>query len=305
MIPLSPAAALPERSSLTMHDAIVLTKLRLLAMVGVVTAAGYTLGAGDRFEWLKLCGVLFGMIGIGAGGSAFNQILEIEIDRRMQRTASRPIPSGRVAPNHALAIGSWSACLGACLMLWTCGPLPVALALLAMLLYVGVYTPMKTRTVWNTWVGAIPGALPVAVGYAAAGGDPRAAFAPALVLFALIFLWQVPHFFAIAWLYREQYASANVRMLPCIDPTGRLTGDHAVLHALCLVPLSVLPWWIELSGPASAIVGALCSLLYLCAAIAFRMRRSDDSARVLLRVSLLYLPALFLALVISVPKVGT
>jgi protoheme IX farnesyltransferase len=293
------AAALVVAPPTRMRDAIELTKLRLLLMVGVITAAGYTLAAGERFLWSECLGVLFGMLGIGAAGSAFNQILEIEIDKRMQRTAERPLTAGRVAPNHALAIGSWCACLGACLMLATCGPLPTALALLAMVLYVAVYTPLKPRTTLNTWVGAIPGALPVAVGYAAGAVDPRRAWLPALVLFGLVFLWQIPHFFAIAWIYRAQYAEAGLRMLPCSDPSGRRTGDHAVLHALALLPLSVAPWWLGLSGPASALVGGACSLLYLVASIHFRRRRDDRSARLLLRSSLIYLPALFLALVLG------
>jgi protoheme IX farnesyltransferase len=297
---LSPnAAALAVANPTRMHDAIELTKLRLLLMVGVVTVSGYALAAGESFTWTKLFGVLFGLIGIGAAGSAFNQILEVDIDQRMPRTAERPVPAGRVAPNHALALGSWCACLGACLMLWTCGPLPTALALLAMFLYVGVYTPLKSRTTLNTWVGAIPGALPVAVGFAAGAVDPRTAWLPALVLFGLLFLWQIPHFFAIAWLYRAQYAAAGLRMLPCTDPSGRRTGDHAVLHALALVPLSAAPWWLGLSGPVSAIVGCTCSLLYLAASIHFRRQRDDRSARLLLRVSLVYLPALFLALVLG------
>ncbi|MBL8897259.1 MAG: protoheme IX farnesyltransferase [Planctomycetes bacterium] len=291
------AAALPATSTINMHDAIQLSKLRLLLMVGIVTASGYALGAGDRFAWLPLFGVVLGMLGVGAAGSAFNQILEIEIDSRMPRTAERPIPSGRVAPNHALAFGAWCGCLGACAMLWTAGPLATALALFAFVLYVAVYTPLKSRTTWNTWVGAIPGALPVAVGYAAGGGDPRAIWLPALVLFGLIFLWQIPHFFAIAWLYRAQYAAAGLRMLPCSDPSGKLTGDHAVLHALALLLLSLAPWGLGMSGPISALVGGFFSLLYLLASIRFRLRRDDPSARLLLRSSLLYLPALFLALV--------
>ncbi|MFN0068084.1 MAG: heme o synthase [Limisphaerales bacterium] len=266
-----------------------LFKLRLTTLVLLTTLAGYHLGRSGPLDWTLLALTLAGTALVAAGAAALNQWLEREHDARMPRTASRPLPAGRMEPDAALAIGVVTSGIGILLLGWFVNGLTAALGALALVSYVAVYTPLKRVTTWNTLVGAVPGALPPLMGWTAARDSADLA---GWVLFAILFLWQVPHFFAIAWLYREQYAAAGFRMLPVADPAGRRTGNQSVGFAAALLVIAALPTWLGVTG-AVYLAGSLAlGVLFLAAAVSFRLRLDGPSARRLFFASILYLPVL-------------
>jgi protoheme IX farnesyltransferase len=270
-------------------DYFALTKPKIAALeLLTVAVAMYAAGWGPPAVG-TLVFALVGVGGIAAGASVFNQLLEIDLDRRMRRTAERPLPSGRVAPRDAFRFGAALTALGAGALFLGLGPITGLLGLANWLLYVAVYTPLKTRTSFNTVVGAVAGAWPVLIGWAAAGGTISVATG---TLFMIVFLWQFPHFMAIAWLYREQYAKAGMQMLPVVDPTGLRAGRQAVVASLALGPVSLLPAVTELAGPVYFGGAAALAVAYSGASGAFLWRRGERSARTLLLVSLVHLPLL-------------
>jgi heme o synthase len=277
-------------------DYVELTKPKIVALELVTVAvAAFVAGAGLPDVW-SVAHALIGTLLVGAGASAFNQWLEREIDGRMDRTADRPLPAGRLGAREVLWLGSMATVIGAAhLALWV-GPLTAVLGLVTWVLYVCVYTPLKLRTHANTMVGAVAGAMPVLMGWTAVGGrlDISAA-----TLFLIVFLWQFPHFMAIAWIYRRQYAAAGMRMLPVVDPTGLRPGMQAVLAALVLVPVSLLPAVAGFAGPIYFFWALALGVGQLACAAAFLVRRDDTSARILLRASLVYLPALLMWLMMG------
>jgi len=279
-----------------MCDYVELAKPKIVAMELVtVTVAAFVAGAGLPNIW-SVAHALIGTLLVGAGASAFNQWLEREIDGRMDRTADRPLPAGRLGAREVLWLGSAATLIGlAYLAIWV-GPLTAVLGLATWVLYVCVYTPLKLRTHANTMVGAVAGAMPVLMGWTAVGGrlDISAA-----TLFLIVFLWQFPHFMAIAWIYRRQYAAAGMRMLPVVDPTGLRPGMQAVLAALVLVPVSLLPAVAGFAGPIYFFWALALGVGQLACAAAFLVRRNDASARTLLRASLVYLPALLMWLMLG------
>jgi len=273
-----------------------LTKPRIVALVLVTVTVGYLLGVRGAVHPFLLALVLLGTGGVAAGGSVWNQVLERHRDRRMRRTSSRPLPSGQVTVWQAVLFGTGLTVAG--LGLLAVGPHPIAagIAGLTFLLYAFVYTFAKPVTTLNTAIGAIPGALPPVIGWSAATGQVGI---EGLALFLILFLWQFPHFLAIAWLHRADYARAGFRMLPGIDPLGQLTGRQAVGYALVLVPVGLLPTVIGLAG-LWYFAGALgLGLYYLASAVRFWHDRSAKSARRLLKASILYLPALLLLLLLN------
>ncbi|HEX8201521.1 MAG TPA: heme o synthase [Isosphaeraceae bacterium] len=272
-----------------------LTKPKVAALVLVTVAAGFLLGARHAPAGATAAAtptLVLTLIGTGlvaAGASAWNQVMERVRDGRMRRTAGRPLPRGLLAPAEAMLFGTALAVAG--LALLALGPHLAAarVALATFGLYVLAYTPLKARTTLNTAVGAVPGALPPVIGWAAATGTLGI---EALALFLIVFLWQFPHFLAIAWIYREDYARAGYKMLPAVDPRGARTGRQAVVYALALVPVGLLPATIGLAGPWY-FVGALgLGLYYLACAVRFWSDVTDATARGLLRASFLYLPAI-------------
>jgi protoheme IX farnesyltransferase len=270
-----------------------LTKPRIGVMVLVTVATGFFLGArGAAHPWalfLTLIGTAF----VAGGASAWNQYLERGCDLQMRRTANRPLPSGRVAPIEAAAFGALAMIAGlAILGLWV-NAVSAALAFLTFVLYVVVYTPLKRMTTLNTAVGAVSGALPPVIGWASATGHLGV---EAWALFLIVFLWQFPHFLAIAWIYRDDYARAGYRMLPTVDPEGAMTGRQAAGYALTLLPAGLLPAVVGLAGEAYFLGALVLGLGYLFYAVRFWSLVSDGAARHLLRASFVYLPAILLLL---------
>lgn len=273
-----------------------LTKPRIVIMVLLTVIVGFLLGARSASNPLTLILTMLGTGLVAGGASTWNQVIERSRDALMRRTARRPLPSGRVEPLPAALFGSALTVVGlAILFAWT-NPAAALTALATFLLYVAVYTPLKPITTLNTAIGAIPGALPPVIGWAAATGRLGI---EAWALFLIVFLWQFPHFLAIAWIYRDDYARAGYRMLPAFDPLGAITGRQAAGYALILVPAGLLPAVIGLAGSAYFAGALALGLFYLAFAARFWFDVSDTTARRLLRASFLYLPAILLLLLVN------
>jgi protoheme IX farnesyltransferase len=276
--------AVPTR----LADYLELTKPRIAVMALFTVGIGYLVGAGSGASVVALVHVLIGSGLVAAGGSALNQWLERRIDAKMFRTMKRPLPAGRLSAGEALAFGLVLGAVGLGYLFATL-PYPAGVAAaVTFVSYVWVYTPLKTVTVWNTVVGAVPGALPPVIGWAAACGweKPGGAFA----LFWVIFVWQLPHFLAIAWMYRDDYARGGLRMLPHVDPTGGKTAVVMVVTCAALIPVGWLSMLLGVAGWPSAVGCAVLGVLFLREAVEFARRRTDRQARRVLRASLLYLP---------------
>lgn len=273
-----------------------LTKPRIVAMVLVTVGVGFLLGARKSAHPATFSLTLVGTALVAAGASVLNQWMERARDARMRRTANRALPRGLVGPAEAAAFGIALGTVGTIILVVGANLLAGAVALATLLLYVLVYTPLKPRTTLNTAVGAIPGALPPVIGWAGATGTVGI---EAFALFLIVFLWQFPHFLAIAWLYREDYARGGMRMLPGVDPDGALTGRQAATYALALIPAALLPAVIGLAGSLYFAGSLALGIYYLDSSIRFWAGVSDPSARRLLRASFLYLPALLLLLVLN------
>ncbi|MCA9176023.1 MAG: heme o synthase [Planctomycetales bacterium] len=276
-------------------DYVELTKLRISVLVLVTVAvAGYLARFGQPDLW-PLLHAMLGTALVAASASALNQWLERHTDCDMARTADRPLPAGRLSPQQVVVFAAITFVVGMAWLILLAGWLPAAAGLATWFIYAWVYTPLKRRTTWNTAVGAVSGAAPVLIGWTAAGGaiDSRLGG-----LFLLVFLWQFPHFMAIAWLYKQQYADAGMQMMTVRDPSGRRAGVQAVLGAAALLPVCAA-FGLFAPGPAGlALVGCtlLLALGQLACALSFFLRRDDDSARRLLRASLVFLPGVLLLL---------
>jgi protoheme IX farnesyltransferase len=281
------AAAVPSR----LADYLELSKPRIAVMALFTVAAGYLLGAGAAAETRILFHTLLGAGLVAAGGSALNQLMERRTDARMKRTANRPLPSGRLSMEEVAVFGAVLSGVGLAYLLGTVSVAATVAAALTLVFYVLVYTPLKTVTAWNTAVGAVPGALPPVIGWCAACGWDGAGGATAL--FLLLFVWQVPHFLAIAWMYRAEYARAGLRMLPGCDPSGGRTAWVMVLTAAVLVPVGFLAVAVGLVGWVYAIGAAILGVLFVRDTLGFARERTDRRARRVLHASLLYLPGVF------------
>jgi protoheme IX farnesyltransferase len=280
----------------SLADYAELCKLRIAVLVLVTVAVSGIIARWGQPDFATLFSALWGTLLVAASASALNQWLERRLDARMPRTADRPLPAGRIAPAQALLFGGVTLVAGLAWLLVAVNLTTALLGLATWGMYVWIYTPLKTRTPLNTAVGAVSGAMPVLMGWTAAGGDLLELRAASLLV--LVFLWQFPHFMAIAWMYRGDYAQGGMRMATVVDPSGRHAGLQAVLAALALLPVSFVP---ALWAPgASWYLAAALALgaAQLACAIAFFIRLDDVSARRLLRASLVYLPALLLLLVL-------
>ena len=272
-----------------------LTKPGITRMVVITAAAGFYLGTRGRFDVRGFVDTLIGTALVAAGSSALNQLREREIDARMDRTRARPLPSGRVTP-AAAALFSWSAAvLGVAYLAWRLNLVTAALALLTLVSYVFLYTPLKLRTSLNTLVGAVPGALPIVGGWTAAGGRIDGVV---LSLFWILFLWQLPHFLALAWLYRDDYRRGGFEMLSLDDATGRSTGRMALLYAITLLPVSLLPTLLGLTGTVYFFGALVLGLGYAGMSLLLMREPSEKPARRLFFTSISYLP-LLLALMVA------
>ena len=293
-------ATLPARPALLSDLGVMLRPkiagfVLVSAFVGAALGASYGPGseteidAGGRVAAYLLFLEIAVWVTLTAGASSvFNQVIEREIDGSMVRTRLRPLPSGRLSPRFALLFGVLLCLAGVLGLALRMNLLSAILALATTVVYIVVYTPMKRWSSVNTLVGALPGAMPPVLGYCAAAGE----VGPwAWILFAVVFIWQVPHFMAIAWLYRGDYAAAGMRMLPAMEGTEGLAGRQAALHALTLLPVTVLPDIQGLAGGIYAVCATTMAAIYLAASLRFARGEDERGARILLLVSLLYLPA--------------
>jgi protoheme IX farnesyltransferase len=271
-----------------------LVKARLTLLVLLTTLVGFYAGWGGPMNYLAMFNALLGTALVASGAAALNQLLEREHDARMRRTASRPLPSGRLQPVTVMLFGGVCSLVGTIYLAVLVNPLTSVLGAVSLVSYLFIYTPLKRLTWLNTFVGAIPGALPPLMGWAAARGELSGG---GWALFAILAFWQMPHFFAIAWLYKEEYAKAGFKMLPAYDPDGSRTAQQSVSHTLALLPVSFYPFVLKLAGPFYLGAALVLGGLYLWCAIQFARRLDSASARKLFLASIIYLPALLIALV--------
>jgi protoheme IX farnesyltransferase len=296
---IAAAAVGQQRSGNIVLDHIALTKPRLNFLVVASSAAGYYLGtANDVPGWLMAQAVA-GTALVAAGSAVLNQLYERDTDALMRRTRQRPLPDGRISNIDALIFGIALSLAGVVTLAVRANLLAAGLALATLIIYLVVYTPMKRQTPLSTVVGAVPGALPPLIGWTAARATVDAG---GLSLFAIVFLWQIPHFMAIAWMYRDDYSKAGFPMLPVIEPDGRRAGRHALIYALALLPISLMPTWAGVSGWIAFAIAAVLGIALIVLSARFAAARTDQSARTLFYATITYLPLLWTALIID--KVG-
>ena len=298
-------APTPGTTAQLIHDIQELFKPRVTALVLVTGWAGFYLGSMRSGISSLQSGLLETLVGIGlvsAGASALNQAMERKSDARMKRTADRPLASGRFPLAVGVLAGLAALALGGAWLAFTTNLLTVALALLTAFTYVAIYTPLKRVTTLATFIGAFPGAMGPMLGWTAA--RPHIEW-PAVALFAILFVWQFPHFMAIAWMYREEYGKAGIKMLPVVQPDGWSTVVEALFYAVLMIPVSLAPWWLGITGVIYAVLAGLLGLVYLGYTIRFAgiLRTKDPArsrmlARDLLKVSVIYLPLLMTALML-------
>jgi heme o synthase len=279
-----------------MRDYLDLTKPRITWLILVSTAVGCFFGARQGWGWIVLLHALAGTGLMASGTAALNQWYEHGADARMRRTASRPIPSGRISPRRAFWFGVALSAVGFVELGLGANWLSAGLGLFTLLSYLLVYTPLKSRTPHSTTVGAIPGAMPPLMGYAAMHGTLTA---EAWVLYAILFLWQFPHFLAIAWMYRDDYARGGMRMLPVVSPDGESTARAMVFCAALLVPVSLLPGALAMTGRLYVAGAALLGAAFVAAGARVLAQRSVARARKVLLASVAYLPALYALMVLD------
>jgi protoheme IX farnesyltransferase len=295
-----------RRAAPRWREYIELTKPRITWLILMSTGIGYFFGltgAGWRellggIRWMSLIHTIVGTGLIASGTAALNQWYERHADRRMRRTAMRPLPSGRLTAGRALAFGIALSVAGFAELWWGVNPLAASIGCFTLLSYLFLYTPLKQRTWWSTTIGAVPGAMPPLIGYAAAAGTLKL---EALVLGAILFLWQFPHFYAIAWMYKEDYARAGIRMLPVVEPDCRSTARQILFYGAALIPVSLVPALMGMSGRIY-LAGALAlGLWFLYAGVRVATERTALRARGVLIASVTYLPLIYGLMLIDRP----
>jgi protoheme IX farnesyltransferase len=283
-----------------------LFKVRVTSMVVLTAWAGFYLGSMrsgiTSIHW-GLVESLLGITLISCGASVLNQVIERKTDAKMVRTAQRPLAAGRFGSPAGMVLGLACFAAGAVVLAWFTNPVTVVLTLLTGFIYVAVYTPLKRYTTLATFIGAFPGAMPPLLGWTAARGVIEW---PAVALFAILFVWQFPHFMAIAWLYREDYAKAGIRMLPVMQPDGWSTACEALIYAVLMIPVSVVPFYLHLAGRVYLVTAVVLGLVYLAYTVRFaRITRalsvteSRRYARELLRASVIHLPLLLTVMMLN------
>lgn len=268
---------------------LALTKPDVSLLVVITTLAGFYLGSRGPVDFLRMAHAVFGTSLVAAGTSALNHYFERASDARMRRTASRPLPSGQLQPAEALWFGVGLVTAGTVYLFLAAGALPSLLALGTCVSYLGAYTPLKRRTTLATLVGAFPGAVPPLIGWAAARGTLSR---EAWILYAILFLWQFPHFLAIAWMYREDYARAGIRMLPVVDRSGQATFGQILFTAIALVPVSLLPALIGAAGVRYFFAALVLGLALVETCLWAARTKANVRAKWLMHATVLYLPLL-------------
>lgn len=290
----APALPLPRSRLL---DFVELTKPRIAVLVLFTVAAGAVLAGRGAADLALLVNTLCGTALVAAAASALNQLLERQSDALMRRTENRPLPAGRLQPVEVVVFGVAMGIAGlGWLALTARHPLAVIVAAFTLVSYVCLYTPLKRHTTLNTLVGAVPGALPPVIGWTAVTGTIDREI---VALFLIMYLWQVPHFLAIAWMYREDYARAGLLMLPVVDVQGTMTGRQMLSYCLALIPVSLLPSWFQQTGPVYGLGAMLLGLGFAASALGFLLKKTRTRARRVLHASLLYLPLLLGLLLIE------
>ena len=284
-----------SRSGLV-RDLIELVKARLTLLVLLTTAVGFYLGTEGPINWSALLHTVFGTAAAAAGAAALNQWWEHKLDAMMRRTQSRPVPAGRMRPTEALVIGATLSIFGVTYLALVCNALSAALAAITIIIYIFAYTPLKLVSTFNTALGAVPGALPPMIGWAAARGTLNAG---AWMLFAILLLWQLPHFFAIAWMYRNDYARAGFRMVSSDDQTGERSASQSVFFCMLLFIIAGLPAFLGIATVFYLLAELILGAVFVAVAMRFLKTRARSDARRLFITSIIYLPLLLGALVLS------
>jgi heme o synthase len=288
--------AAPRRINGSLADYLALTKPRLNLLVVATSAAGYYLGGPAHADAVAMTQTVAGTALVAGGAAVLNQLYERDTDALMRRTRMRPLPDGRVSPGDARIFGMSLSVAGLVLLAARANWLSAILALATLLVYLLVYTPMKRRTSLSTLVGAVPGALPALIGWTASHGTIAVGGA---ALFAIVFLWQIPHFMAIAWLYRDDYGHAGFPMLPVVDPEGRRAGRQAVLYAAALLPVSLMPTLAGVAGVVYFAAALALSVALLVLSVRFAATRTETTARTLFFGSIVYLPLIWIVMVLD------
>ena len=273
-----------------------LTKPRIAFMLVLTSAAGFYLGSTGGFNIGLFVNAMFGITLLAFGVATLNQYIERDIDTLMERTAKRPLPMGKLTPLEALIFGTVLCAVAEVYLLFLVNGLTALLGLTVIVGYVLLYTPLKTRTSASTAIGALPGAMPPLMGWTAASGNITLG---AWALFVLLFLWQFPHFLAIASMYKEQYAKAGILMLPVVEKDGRITARQIVLFTVMLLPVSLAPFFLGFAGWIYLAGAVLLGIWFLWASIGAARAKTVEKSRKLLLVSVLYLPAIFALMVID------
>ena len=279
-----------------MRDFLELTKPRITVLILICTAVGYFFGSANAFHFAGLIHVLLGTALMASGTAALNQWYEADSDAKMRRTSKRPLAAGRMKRIHGFVFGVLLSAVGFADLWFGTNALAAALGLFTLATYIFLYTPLKRRSAVCTTVGALPGAMPPLIGYAAASGGLDAG---ALALFLILFVWQFPHFYAIAWMYREDYARGGIRMLPVIEPDGESTARRIVACSILLIPISLVPRLLGMTGSIYAASAIAAGLVFLYFGVRLARERSLAGARHVLVASVLYLPVVLAVMVLD------
>jgi heme o synthase len=293
-------AVIADRASLTLSEKLSayaeLTKPRITFLVVLTAAAGFCMGSASGIDYARLLNTSIGIALLSSGLATLNQYFERDLDRLMRRTQARPLPTGKLLPAEAALFGILLSIVATAYLAILINPLSALLGIATFASYLFVYTPLKTRTTLSTVLGAFPGAMPPLIGWVAASGGITV---EAWILFAILFLWQFPHFLAIAWMYRDDYARAGIKMLPVVEPDGRVTGQQIITYTLLLVPVSLLPSVTGLAGSVYLVSAALLGVGFLYFSARAALARTTWQARRLLLASVIYLPILFGMMVLN------
>ncbi|CAN5729477.1 heme o synthase [soil metagenome] len=300
VVELHPGIAGSANNPLTIRERLAayteLTKPRITFLIVLTAAAGFALATRGRIDYLRMVSAMIGIGLLSSGIATLNQYIERDLDALMRRTSDRPLPSGKLLPREALVFGAGLTVLAEMYLAVLVNPLTALLGLTVIAAYLFAYTPLKTKTSLSTLIGAFPGAVPPLIGWTAARGELSL---EAWVLFAILFLWQFPHFLAIAWMYREDYGRAGILMLPVVEPDGRITGQQIVIYTLMLLPVSLLPSALGVAGNVYFFGALILGLMFLYRSVRAAFSQSRQEARRLLLASVIYLPLLFILMVVN------